>query len=56
MSQHQIEWNAASNQWFCINCLRKSDRVSKQEAELELDAFKCIRPDPRRRSANNLNS
>jgi len=42
MKEHQIEWNAATEQWFCINCLRASDYQSKQDAERELSQLDCV--------------
>jgi hypothetical protein len=53
MSKHQIEWNAASQEWFCINCLRASDSINKADAEVELNAFDCIQPEPRVQSSSH---
>lgn len=44
MGPHNIEWNAAKQEWFCVRCLRTSDHQSKQDAELELSQFECIPP------------
>jgi hypothetical protein len=46
MIGHQIEWNAAQAQWFCIKCLIASDHVNKQDAQIELDRFECVLPKP----------
>lgn len=44
MNKHQIERNAARAEWFCIKCLRASDHVNKEDAELELVQFDCAPP------------
>ena len=44
MNEHRIEWNAATERWICIKCLRASDQQSKQDAERELSQFECIVP------------
>lgn len=42
---HEIEWNAAKNEWFCSRCLRTSDLKLRRDATIELRQFKCM---PRR--------
>lgn len=39
---HQIEWNAAKQDWFCVRCLRSSDHLSKEDAESELNRYNCL--------------
>ena len=42
MSEHRIHWNAASDEWLCLLCLRASDAISKEDAEHELSRFDCL--------------
>ncbi|PYV53876.1 MAG: hypothetical protein DMG98_19730 [Acidobacteria bacterium] len=41
---HEITRNAATQEWFCVRCLRRSDHVSQQDAERELSQFDCTVP------------
>jgi hypothetical protein len=41
MSEHQLEWNAATQQWLCIKCLRCSIQSSREDAEVEFNQFEC---------------
>lgn len=42
---HEIGQDAATQEWFCIKCLRRSDHATKQDAERELSQFECISPE-----------
>jgi hypothetical protein len=41
---HEITRNAATREWFCVRCLRRSDHVTQQDAERELSQFDCTVP------------
>jgi PilZ domain len=42
MKTHEINRNAATQEWFCVRCLRASDHVTQQDAERELSQFDCV--------------
>jgi hypothetical protein len=44
MKRHEIKQDAATQEWFCIKCLRRSDHMTQQDAERELSQFECIPP------------
>jgi hypothetical protein len=39
-----IRWNPATQEWFCINCGRTSDKISEEDARVELDQHDCQVP------------
>jgi len=41
---HEIERDPATQEWFCVRCLRRSDHVTQQDAERELSQFDCTVP------------
>jgi len=43
---HELKWNAASQKWMCIRCLRTSDQQLAVDAEKEMSQFECIPPMP----------
>ena len=43
-TNHEITLNAATQEWFCVRCLRRSDHVTQQDAERELSQFDCTVP------------
>jgi len=44
MYQHELGWDAAKQEWFCVRCLRTSDHTYKDDAERELSYFECVPP------------
>jgi hypothetical protein len=40
--KHEIKWQPATQEWFCIRCSRTSDHVSQEDAERELSQFDCV--------------
>jgi len=43
---HEIKWNAANQEWFCVRCLRTSDLLNQEDAERELSQFDGLPPRP----------
>ena len=39
-----IRWNPAIQEWFCIECGRTSDKISEEDARVELDEHDCQVP------------
>jgi hypothetical protein len=39
-----IRWNPATQEWFCITCGRTSDKISEEDARVELDQHDCQVP------------
>ncbi len=54
MKRHELKWDGALKQWFCVECGRTSHHVGKLIAEEELNQFDCSEPqrasDPGRNS------
>jgi hypothetical protein len=45
MTKHEnIVWNPGTENWFCQKCGRTSDRLTVQEAQMELDQYECNLP------------
>jgi len=44
MEHGDLRWNSFDEEWFCAKCGRTSDHVTKQDAEVELEQYKCELP------------
>jgi hypothetical protein len=51
--KHELKWNAATQRWLCLGCLRTSDQVTKSDAESEMNQFECIPPIPITRGSDS---
>jgi hypothetical protein len=44
MKHENIVWNPGTQNWFCKKCGRTSDKVSVEDALIELDQYECNVP------------
>jgi hypothetical protein len=44
VKHEDLRWNPATSEWFCVRCGRTSDRVTKEDAQVELEHFECSLP------------
>jgi hypothetical protein len=42
--KHELGWDAAKQEWFCVRCLQTSDHTCKEDAEHELSYLDCEPP------------
>jgi hypothetical protein len=47
LSKHEIEWEPATREWFCVRCFLTSDHVNRADAERELSQYMCMEESPR---------
>lgn len=44
-SKHaDVLWNEETQEWFCAQCGRTSDHVTKEDALVELEQYECELP------------
>ncbi len=44
MKHQHINWNPATQEWFCIKCGRTSDHTREKDARFELEQYECHIP------------
>ena len=44
MKHLENRWNPDLQEWFCISCGRTSDHVVYEDAQAEMELFKCELP------------
>ena len=45
MEHEKLKWNPVTGEWFCTRCGRTSERVTQQQAQVELDQWECRVPE-----------